>query len=102
MNKLDYELWFCPDCLMAAVNDDYSGLDYYYDEHDSVKKKADIEAGLNALSKIGNIVSDFDSETGEGHDEFSNCGCDCYGSSLAGEFHRFALLGRTANAELNQ
>ena len=32
------------------------------------------------------------SEIGNGHEEFSNKGCDCCGSMLAGELHRFAII----------
>ncbi len=91
MQVIQDDLWLCPDCLQAAVNDDYSGLDYYYDEDEAKQREAEIRAGLQQLGP--HLVMDCDQETGEGHREFSSCGCDCCGSSLAGEFHRFAVLG---------
>ncbi len=91
MNVVRDDLWLCVDCLMVAVNGDASGLDYSYGEEEAVEKLAAIEAGLERLG--AHLVPDFDSETGEGHEEFSARGCDCCLSHLAGELHRFAILG---------
>lgn len=85
------DLWLCVDCLTVAVNGDASGLDFSYDEEEAAAKLRDIEEGLEALGP--HLVPDFDSETGDGHEEFANMGCDCCGSQLAGEMHRFAVLG---------
>lgn len=88
------DLWLCVDCLMIAVNGDASGLDYSYGEKTNERLKA-IEAGLGALGP--HLVPDFDLESDDedkrGHRDFSWCGCDCCGSRLGGEFHRFAVLG---------
>ena len=84
MQVIQDDLWFCVDCVMVAVNGDYSGID------DDARVAA-IDAGLERLGP--NVVPDFDSDTGEGHQEFSGCGCACCGSPLAGEMHRFAVLG---------
>jgi hypothetical protein len=90
------DLWLCTDCLMIAVNGDASGLDYSYSEKEAAQRLAAIEAGLDELGP--HLVPDFDSEADEdnGIREFSSCGCDCCGSRLAGEFHRFAVLGESA------
>lgn len=77
------DLWLCVDCMIAAVNGDVSGIE-------SDARVAEVDAGLNALGP--HLVADFDSETGRGHREFSACGCDCCGSRLAGEMHRFSIL----------
>jgi hypothetical protein len=91
MRVIQDDLWLCTDCLFVAVNGDYSGLDYYYTPEESAKKRAAIDTGL---SKLGtNLSSDFDSETGEGINEFSNTPCACCGAGLAGSRHRFAILG---------
>jgi hypothetical protein len=99
-------IWLCVDCLFAAVNGDVSGIDYYLSGDAAEKRVAEIWAGLEKLGP--HLVPDFDTEGEEndegdtvfhtsdgddGHREFSSCGCDACGSRLAGEFHRFAILG---------
>lgn len=76
------ELHLCSDCMIAAVNDDYSGM-----EDD---RAAEVEAGIEAM---GWATPDFDSETGEGYEEFTWRWCDCCNSRLAGSRHRFVILG---------
>lgn len=87
------DLWLCVDCLLATVNGDLSGVEYSHGvgTPKTAARCAEIEAGLDALGP--HLVPDFDTDTGEGHEEFSACGCDCCGSPLAGEMHRFAILG---------
>jgi hypothetical protein len=69
---------------MVAVNGDETGID----------SEEQIEATQDGLNRLGpHLVPDFDCETGEGHEEFATMGCDCCGSRLAGEMHRFAILG---------
>lgn len=88
-------LWLCPDCMIAAVNDDYTGLDYSYSEPEATQRMEKIKAGLAELG-LG-LVPDFDTESGEGFEEFTRParGCDCCGSGLAGSFYRFAVLGES-------
>lgn len=72
---------------MVAVNDDTSGIE-------STGRVSEIYAGLRLLGP--HLVPDFDSESGEGCEEFMRApldGCACCGSTLAGTFHRFAILG---------
>lgn len=88
------DIWLCPECTIAAVNGDFTGLDYHYSEPETTERMNAITAGLEQLGP--HLVPDFDSETGDGHEEFSHRGCDCCGSGLAGEFHRFAILGGAA------
>lgn len=77
-------LWLCVDCTLYACNGDLSGI----------QEEAQEQAVMQGVDALGmHLVPDFDSETGEGHEEFSNCGCDGCGSGLAGEMHRFAILG---------
>lgn len=119
MKLKDDDIWLCADCLMAAVNDDYTGLDYYYKEPEATERMEKIKAGLE---RLGYISPHFDTEsetcyycpdcerynsgesgldvcpscgeggvedTGNGYEEFSHRGCDCCDSTLAGSFWRF-------------
>jgi hypothetical protein len=91
----------CDDCLIVAVNGDYSGIDEHYGKglspgrgelRDGAKERAaEIDAGLTRLGP--NLVPAFDSETGKGINEFSWTPCGCCGSRLGGGRHEFAVLG---------
>lgn len=86
------EIPLCQDCMIAAVNDDYTSLDYYYGE-EADSRRAEIEKGLNALGP--HLVPSFDSETGKGMDEFSRRRCESCRTDLAGARYDFAILGET-------
>lgn len=89
--RIAREVWLCVDCLIVAVNGDYSGFDFCYPDLTARDKRiAQVDAGLERLGP--HLAPDYDSETGEGIREFSSCGCDACGSPLAGEMHRFAIL----------
>ena len=77
-------LRFCHDCMIAAVNDDYTGLDYYLGEPEATNRMNHIQESLEKLS--GRPVY-----TGD-DDEFSSRACDCCGENLAGERFGFSLL----------
>ena len=77
------DLWLCHDCLHAAVNGEAPQEDH---------QNAATIAGLEELGP--HLVPDFDSDTGEGMEEFSRRGCDCCHTGLAGSRHRFAVLGK--------
>jgi len=47
--KIIKDLWLCTDCVQIAVNDDASGLDYYYEPDEAARRLREIEAGLEAL-----------------------------------------------------
>ena len=70
---------------MAAVNDDYTGLDYSYQEPEATQHRELIQKGLG---KWGPYLT-----MDNGHDEFSSRKCDCCGTHLAGERHHFVVLG---------
>lgn len=74
----------CQDCMIMACNGDATGID-------SDERLAEVIAGLERLGP--NLVPSFDSETGEGYDEFSSSQCGCCESKLAGSRHDFAILG---------
>lgn len=77
----------CVDCLMAIANDDYSGLDYHYDEAKAEKRMEEIQTGIWSLSDEGKY------HLAVGEDEgFSWSGCDCCGSGLGGERHGVYLI----------
>lgn len=78
--KIVGELWFCTDCTVAAVNDDYSGF----------SSDAQVRATSEGLGRVGWVSANFDE--GEGEREFSSAPCDCCRSHLAGSRHRFAKL----------
>jgi len=82
MKVIESDIWLCEDCLHAAVNGAVN---------DSDEREAAITAGLVELGE--HLVPDFNSETGEGHNVFSNCGCECCKSKLGGSRFRFAVLG---------
>jgi hypothetical protein len=89
MKVIQDDLWLCLDCTIVAVNGDTSEMDE--------DRAAEVEAGLDRLGQ--HLVPDFDVDKGEGHEEFSQRTCDSCGSSLAGEHHRFAVLGEGDPAE---
>jgi hypothetical protein len=91
MEVIQGNLWLCSDCLPAAVNGDLGAMDYYYHKATAEHRKQAVTAGLRRLG--GGLVPDFDSETGEGILSFSLVTCGCCGMDLAGERHRFAVLG---------
>ncbi len=121
--KVDLEnLWLCQDCVQAAVNGDFTGLDYSYEEDEAEDRMREIESGLETLGP--NLVIDFDEnntwhqcddcnhrfideaestachECGSedvsvrepGYLKFSWIECDCCGSDLGGSRYRFATL----------
>lgn len=73
-------MWLCNDCTLAAVNDDLTSLDYYYDEHDASERRDAITSGLKRLGFIA---------LGNAHMSFSSRECDCCRTYLAGERHFF-------------
>lgn len=118
----------CDDCHIAAVNGDFTGLDYHYgsnwrcltctregtgrtpsscpfclsegDDNHGPRSKADdrmaeIVAGLERLG--AHLVPNYDSESGQGCEEFTWRPCGCCGSKLAGSRHEFAILGPVSN-----
>lgn len=94
----------CEDCTIAAVNGDFTGLDYHYgtglDRYDrkvgpsADERMAEIVKGLEALGP--HLVPNYDSESGTGCEEFTWRPCGCCGSKLAGSRHEFAVLGPVA------
>jgi len=77
-------LWFCQDCLHGAVNNDYTGLDYYLEPEQAEQRMKVIKAGLQALN--GHPVPN------DKQDDFSRVPCDCCGEKLHGERYGFNLL----------
>lgn len=83
------DLALCDDCTIAAVNGDFTGLDYHYGTKADDRMR-EIVAGLDKLGP--HLVPIFDSETGIGIDEFSRQECSCCSSRLHGSRHQFAVL----------
>jgi hypothetical protein len=91
---LQDDLWFCYDCYTIVETGDASSFDYYLSPSEAADRVKEIERELLLFEKEGHLVSDNDSETGEGIEEFSRRVCDCCGTGLAGRRYRMALLGR--------
>lgn len=72
----------CDDCIMAIVNNDFTGLDYYSEE-ESWQRMEEIEQGMEELGP--NIVF-MDEES----DNFCVSSCDCCKTQLAGKRHHVA------------
>ena len=83
MEILRDDLWLCIACTCASINGDLVGL--------TDEETHQVTRGLDDMGP--HLVPDFDDDTGDGYMEFSACGCDCCGTHLAGEMHRFAVLG---------
>lgn len=90
MKTIADDLWMCCDCLPIVVNGDATTLDYHYTPLEAAQRLIDIGRGIEGQG--GHIVEDFDSETGEGIEEFSRRDCDICGCDLAGTRYRYALL----------
>lgn len=74
------ELFFCDDCTLATINEDYSGL-LYLDERDIEEKIKNIQAGIEQFKNT--ILSHCET------DVFSKSYCDCCKTKLAGRRTRF-------------
>lgn len=61
ITTLQRDLWLCDDCVSAAVNDDYTGLDYYYPPGDADRRMKEIQRGLHDLGP--GLVPDWREET---------------------------------------
>lgn len=80
------KLWLCYDCTIFECNGDASGM-----EDD---RYAAVLRGLERLEKsdLLPMSANFDSETGEGIQDFSRSPCDCCGDHLHGPRTRFAVI----------
>ncbi len=85
------DLWLCQDCVIYAVNGDLTGVDYYLSGDAAKRRCLDIEAGVERFG--ANLVPNYDSESGEGIEEFSLKQCDGCRCKLAGSRYSFAILG---------
>lgn len=83
---IDDNFMVCTDCLMAIANDDYTGLDYHYNDAEAEQRMNDIKAGID---NAGGHIALGDSENDA---EFSISACDCCSSSLAGSRHHCVIL----------
>jgi hypothetical protein len=86
MKIIQDNLVLCSDCMLLAETGDYS----FYSAN-APKRVEEIKSGLDRLGR--NLVCNFDSETGDGVNEFSSRTCDCCNSNLAGTRYRYAVLG---------
>lgn len=84
---LDDNFMVCSDCLQAIVNDDYTGLDYSYNEKDAEERMAAIRSGIR---DAGGYIARGESEKDKA---FSSRACDCCSTTLAGSRHHCIVLG---------
>lgn len=84
MQVIQDNLWLCCDCTFVACNGPH-GMDI------DPENLLIVETGLAELGP--HVVPDFDSETGEGLEDFSSRQCASCLSGLAGYRARFAKLG---------
>jgi hypothetical protein len=77
-------LWLCCDCTYVACNGSH-GMNI------DRENLLIVEAGLAELGP--HLVPDFDSEIGNGLEDFSSRQCDSCLSGLTGYRARFAVLG---------
>lgn len=84
---IDNDFMVCEDCLHAIAYDDYTGLDYHYDEKEAYKRMREIKNGIHDAK---GSISRGDSEKDV---DFSRAPCECCGSGLAGgRFHCVMLV----------
>ena len=93
--EIQHEPWLCQDCMFVAVNGDTSGM--------SDERAAEVEVGLDQLTaRVGWISPNFDEETGDGFNDFTNQPCASCGTRLAGSRYRFASFGKEGLTEARQ
>ena len=68
--------WVCEDCVQAIAYDDFSALDYHYEEKEAARREKQIRAGVYTGNGYWVL--------GDDEDEFSKSSCDCCGYQLAG------------------
>jgi len=78
MKIIDDYFLVCADCIQAIVNDDYTGLDYYYNEAEATEREKTIREGIKKVD--GHIVCN-----NENPITFTHLICECCGNRLAGE-----------------
>lgn len=82
MKVVANDLWLCSDCTQVACNGPHG------------VQLEDEKATLDGLASLGpHLVPDFDSETGDGIEEFSRRVCQSCKTPLVGYKARFAQLG---------
>lgn len=84
-------LWLCTDCMILEETGDASSLDYHYGQ-DADKRHQECQEGLAELRGGNHLAADWDSDTGEGIEDFSRRCCDACQTNLAGERHQYCIL----------
>lgn len=76
-NEDHTELWFCDECTLGLVNDDYSGI-------------GDDDRADEVIAAVQNLPPNV--SLGNETEEFSTDPCDCCGTPLAGSRYQFWVL----------
>ena len=92
------DIWGCVDCLCYCVNGDLP-TDSTPERDREIRDGVDSAAGYRRDYATAQLVSDSNSDTGDGINEFSASACDVCGSRLAGSRERFAVLADSKEAE---
>jgi len=82
--------WICDECRIAAVNGDFSGLDYSYDAERADERLIEITAGLG---RLGWLVPCWSEDDSDAQIEHSIEPCDCCGDRAHGRRWHFTVLG---------
>ena len=86
MKIIDDHYMVCDDCTPVLANEDYTHIDYHYDEAEAEAVIARIHQGRDAagdLIAVGDSNKDLD---------FSKRRCDCCGSELHGRRTHFYVV----------
>lgn len=84
MKVIERDIWLCNECVQAAVNNDFTSLDYYYGPREAQSRMKEIEQGLKALGP--HLVPDWREE---GVQEYECVDCD----------HTFIVHGSSWDSE---
>jgi len=88
MKIIDDNFLVCGFCLQAIVNDDYSCLDYYFNEEVASVKMDLIQTGISDATDDGlNFIVPTDATS-----SFSSSPCECCGDPLHGDRTRMQII----------
>lgn len=85
---IDDNFMVCGECLQALINDDYTSLDYYYDEAESTARMEAIQQGIDDICIDGYAcLGDSDKD-----EDFSRSPCECCHTALHGSRYHMVIL----------
>ncbi len=87
MKVIDDNFQVCGFCVQAIVNDDYSGLDYYFKTEEAEARMDLIHKGMDQWGPDTQIVL-----PAEPSEEFAWTPCECCGDTAGGDRTRMQVL----------